>query len=800
MKRLFTFMLLAVASFTIVGCDMFDEDPDLDDITISTSANIEDAHIDIDPSDTVIEGTDVTLSAPEVDGYVFDHWVDTENDDILSESNPYTFTAQTDMTIEAVYEADDNGENGDDAEQAAQAVIDDFDGDLSHMEAMVESFEDSDTLEMIMNVDMAIDDGEINETIALEIKQSWIESDDLKTQTVIDLDVPDVPDDVQIHVIVRETSNFYEAYVDIGFLLDMIEEAEDLDAREVFGFDSDILHVMVPDSMRDSFGELLNEALQEEFDNGEIDDNILEEVETTLETMIEYYDFAYLSSLDALEVDASIYDETDVLTEVKMTSDAMETMFTDMFQDLYPLIETLEDDPMPDYEEFIETDAYQEALDAIGELEPLELSMQYTPATEDTLHIDMDLLEFMNQLDENGLPNIQDLDVSITMHKDADIQIPEDARDLFELGEEFFMIAMLDESLHYASEVNDLALEDDTYTVQTIAEDYNQYFALPVLDSEQSIVSVNGDDISLDFVYENNGEDVFEAPVSLSTLEALGIDATEPPQSRDAFLDMLEPMNQDNIAREALIMDIIEMIVEDGAPQDPVDEEFPTEDRVQFDDISTLERPPKSIMSEAVQTQDDMVRYYHSELSTEEIFEFYQSALSDHDVWTITQADYVADESLGFFELSHNDDSASVVIEESSQYGQSTEVLILVEQEPSEETGDFPEDDLVDVPSFEYAVPRLEDSVVLEGFAQYNTSGRVFASQDSLNDIYAFYSNMFESVDAWEIESQSLNVDEGYGEIVAELESDHSIVAVTIEESDIYTDTKVIDAVFYSGE
>ncbi len=76
------------------------------------------------------------------------------------------------MTIEAVYEADDNGENGDDAEQAAQAVIDDFDGDLSHMDAMVESLEESDALEMIMNVDMTVDDGEI-ESQSLNVDEGY---------------------------------------------------------------------------------------------------------------------------------------------------------------------------------------------------------------------------------------------------------------------------------------------------------------------------------------------------------------------------------------------------------------------------------------------------------------------------------------------------------------------------------------------------------------------------------------------------------------------------------------------------
>ncbi len=70
--------------------------------TLTVEANIEEAVVD--PSRAVYEdGDEVTVSASEVDGYVFSSWKSGET--VMSTENPYKFTITSDLDLVAVYTA-----------------------------------------------------------------------------------------------------------------------------------------------------------------------------------------------------------------------------------------------------------------------------------------------------------------------------------------------------------------------------------------------------------------------------------------------------------------------------------------------------------------------------------------------------------------------------------------------------------------------------------------------------------------------------------------------------------------------
>lgn len=810
MKRLFFFFVLTIGAFTVAGCDTFEEDIDIDSITVNVSATIEDVSVEVAPGEIVPVGETVTLSAPMVDGYTFIHWLD-ENEDVLSTEAVYSFTASEDVTIEAVYETDngeedaDNGEDDTDNGDAAQSVMDAFEGDLSHMESMMTSFEQSDTMEMTLDVFMDMEGPNGNETVALNLVQRADHSTASMSETRMSISGPGVPPDMSMGVIIRETPNFYEAYVDIGYFLDMIEEEEDVDAREIFGFESDTLHIIIPQEMRESFDELFTEAMEESFVDADIDEALIEELTETLDDMIEYYDFAYFASLDALEVDAEIVDETDILTSVTLTPEATKDVFEDVFEDVYPLLMKLESDAdMPEYEAFILGEEYQNALATIESLEPMHMSMRYAPATQDRMHMEFDMLEFMSQFEEElDLEGIHSMDIAVTMDKDVDITIPTDARDIYDLSEEFFMMVMLDESLYYARSVDGLDISDDTYTLQTITDDYGVHFGMPFVDMTQSTVDVSGDTLTLDFVYETNGQDVFDTPVTLSELEALGIDADEAPQTRAEFLAIIDPMDRDAIAIQTIMVDMLERLMDETEPVMPEepDETFPESDLVDFNDYPSIDRPPQSIMSEAVETQEEKVRVYYTELSSQEVFEFYQSAFSQDDAWTVDEMTYIADQSMGLIELSDGNIDVTLVMEDTSTFDGSTSVLLLVEIDVADDGDpqDLPQNDEVTLSDLEHA-PRYIESIMIEGFADEGENGRVYASDDGSTDIYDFYVDYYENSDMWTIETQSIDVNEGSGYMDVTRQSDDARIYIAFYESDRYQDAWEIGITFSHHE
>lgn len=58
---------------------------------------------------TIVDsGTSVTITATPNTGYVFKHWVNNDNDSIISTSNPYTFTPTSNVSYGAVFETDPN--------------------------------------------------------------------------------------------------------------------------------------------------------------------------------------------------------------------------------------------------------------------------------------------------------------------------------------------------------------------------------------------------------------------------------------------------------------------------------------------------------------------------------------------------------------------------------------------------------------------------------------------------------------------------------------------------------------------
>lgn len=765
-------------------------------VVINISSELDAAIIDVGPSDQVVEGEDVTIEATAPDGYVFEHWFNTTTGEVISEANPYSFVAEETVALEAIFVSKDIK----DAEEA----LDDFDHDFGHMDTLIENFETTTAMTMEMEFSMQVDTENGEEIITVNLLQRTTEVEPIISETILTLSAPDMPqEDITMHIMVEETENFYEAYVDIGFFLDMLNEEEDFNAREIFAIDNDILHIVVPSELREAFSTLFLDTLEEEFTEEPIDEETLEKVLEDLNTMKATYDLAYFTALGGLDIEAEIVDENDILTTVMVNPEAMGHIFEDIFKDAYAIMLLVDDTDLPTYEEVIQMPDYQEILWLIDELEAFEMTMRHTPSSDDTLTMHLNLHDYLTQIDTgDAFEDINAMDFTITMRDDAEFSTFDTAKNIYDIAEEFFMITFLDESLNYLKQIDNLDnLEEGTYSIETLTQEYQLHFHLPIIDYTNSTITIDAGEIYLDLIYEHNQEPFFNAPVSFTELKDLGIDQEELPETREAFLAMLEPYNQDNLNIYQILIELMHF-AEEIAPEDPIDPEptpkFPEEDLVQYEDLTTFPRYPESILIEGMASDVEQIRIYLSEADPMVIYDYYDDYIQGLDAWEIVNKGYDTQESIGYFELSSETQSTDIVINPSPDYESATEIIIYQRDDDiTQDPQDIPEEDTVALDDIE-GVPRFPDSVLIEGFDKDGLMIRNYLSDGELQDIYQFYFEYYDDSDIWSIVEQSLNVEASEGYLTAVLD-DMTSVIIAIYESETYADALEIN-VQYSEE
>ncbi len=110
MRRILLLFILLINVFILAACGFFDfdEDPPIDDplnsYTLVVSSNESSAETHVSPNQAkYVEGTETEVSALALEGYRFSHWVDTDTNARVSDSNPYRFSISKNTHLEAVY-------------------------------------------------------------------------------------------------------------------------------------------------------------------------------------------------------------------------------------------------------------------------------------------------------------------------------------------------------------------------------------------------------------------------------------------------------------------------------------------------------------------------------------------------------------------------------------------------------------------------------------------------------------------------------------------------------------------------
>jgi len=507
-------------------------------------------------------------------------------------------------------------------------TLDAHEGDFTHMQSFMNTFAASSTqgfeLHLLVEEDNPIDPS-ITDVYEIHIDYAMREGDTLEKQIVFSIEGA-MPEPIEFEMFVNETNNFMIYYLDLGLVLDMVEAEEATDLREILDLEGDFIQLAIPkgsdNDLFDALEEALEEAMGEEFDEEAID--TLMEIFDVFE---QYFDLEYLNTYDALQTEVAQTDEEHIETTLIVNNLLVSAIFEDMIEDLYPLIKSLNPEDMPAYDDFIESDDYDDALDMIDLLEPFEILMTHDPYALDSLHISFDMLDFLSQFeDEQYLPNTMQL--SITLHSKAEVDEFPEANDLMEIGEEVYQLFIMMEAVELSTALHsDESIEPGVYTLSDL-EAHNYYIVNPLIDLEMSTIEITEDprDLNITFVYKDSEAYVFEGE-TLSLLSDFD-GFPEHLETRDDLETIIALVDDENIDFYQKLPTLIEFIMENPFEETP--EMTLPEDDVEGEDFAQIERYQDSVIFYA---SDDgatqMLSYGVETTDLSDINDFFMNQLSE---------------------------------------------------------------------------------------------------------------------------------------------------------------------------
>jgi len=527
----------------------------VDAVEATLHSEIEGVDLQIDPDGPVQPGTDVTLSASEVEGYVFDYWYDTTHDSVLSEDAEHTFTLEEDLTIEAIYIPHD--------EYQAREVYDSFTGDLSHLDTFADAVEASGESTMAFN--LVFEEPLNGETERMEMDFSHktvLDGDDVWTETWVFLETPE--ETIELTFYTETIDEETMLYVDVSAFLDMMEEemaedGEELDFRELFDLEAGVLSLPLdPDSEEaDAFYEALDEIYGIERED-------FEDALGELERFGKYLDPLYYDD-KGVGVDVE-WDGDTVYTTMTFTGDELQSIFEDMVADIYAVLSPLDaEDELPELSEIKDSDEYQFLYNVLGFLPDIDVTLAHNPSA-GTLEMELDLANILEDINNELDPEGETLTVSMTMRDHAEVEMPEESRPLEAVANEFIRMMTLIETLEFTAGLSEAGLDEDTYSLAELDAEGHSHPS-PFLDREASeiVIDITGetltpDDIEAHLQYIEGGAVFHDGYITLAGLFEVfeDFDEENPPETRDDLLDILAVTDPDALNVWAVLLHSLE--------------------------------------------------------------------------------------------------------------------------------------------------------------------------------------------------------------------------------------------------
>jgi len=692
----------------------------------------------------VLVGTHLTVEAPNVSGLSFSHWEKADGAH-LSNDLAYSFIVSEDVALIAIYDVLTT------ASDAAALALSNFDGDLEFLTLLLDDiFEESFTTTLTFEVTEQIyyDDPEHLFTNQIELTQKYLINGN---QTIFfnHLDINTIEDAVNVTFIMVENPLYIELYLDLGFLLALLEDEEEI-SKEIFGFDDDLTYIYLPitkDKLEEGIEGIIEfflSTLEDELDESIIE--IIEDIFNDFEGLIDYLDLTFLLNHELMESQAMIHEDIYLETHLIFEEALINVLYDGFIDEMYALLSMVDDIELPDKQDFLDSDDYEMIKDILSLLDGYHFTLRTLPYDNKEFVLRIDIYEAMMMIFEpEDIQGIHGMSFTIAFEKGADVEIPQNVINAWDLGNDILSLMIVEEILWFGGRyIDHIDLEvGKTYSIETLRR-HSIYLHNELIDKEKSTVSVIEDgegqkDLVFDFYYSFNDTKMFKAPLRYQMLKTL--DYINPQTKED--MDALNALFTDTTI--GFIFDFTNYMI--ALFTEELDDELidlPLEDLV-FEDHDLVLRYPDSYI---IQTRYDM--YNHTRSITYVANQNYDVAINhfyqqfDNEQWHIH---FYESSWNPYYRLSiTNIDGTTIDIEiyESHEYIDAMEIEISIRQPQP-----FPSKDLNDSLDLTW-LPRAESTLLYDASIRDEWWVYSYITQADHDIVYTHYMDILNH-ESWEI-------------------------------------------------
>ncbi len=483
----------------------------------------------IEPAATVVKGSQVTITAPEHEEFVFYRWL-TSSGEPFSKDRETTFTATKDMVLRAEY-----------LSRSVHEEIEAFTGDLAAVETILAALAAANATSRDVRILLETDEGET----ALRLYQAS-EARRLSKHAGMIIELESAYDRLPsalFHMVTVETTFASSLYLNAGFLWNLALSETDADIRELFSLTSDnVLLSPLPKNIDPLVNEIftLFLATLAFFESDSETPSFLVDEWERFAFLI---DATYLEELPGVDIAIVPCGEEEVVLVATLAPAAILQVIDDIHATLEEIFAE-KDESFMTKEEFEETDLFAKITTALDAAAPLRIEFRYDPLAQDTLVVFSDL----GFLQEILFPGEGGLTLEVTFTNEAAFGTFPDPVDMEKLMSEALMYALAAETRRIAAEI---LLRDDrdegVYTLAMLAEE-DVASVLPLFDEELSTIEISAaGGVVFDFYHLSNKKPVFKEPFTAAELLATIPLYPEFPESREDFLFATANVKKENI-------------------------------------------------------------------------------------------------------------------------------------------------------------------------------------------------------------------------------------------------------------
>ncbi len=443
----------------------------------------------------------------------------------------------------------------DNEEEAAERVIEEWDGSLQFLSDAMTEMNLEEQFELRHSLELDVEENGVRNQLYVDAIIRGIKQNGLyTTEYLFEIRLPDTMplevDTFTLNMIIQEQGEAFDFYINIDTIRD-IATAEEIDeffdVLDMFAINESWVRFTFADNMQNIVELEMLEMLLEKMNMEFVLDYILDEFGLNLDYELgeffnesqkyfndaeallqKYFNLDYIGNHDDVEIELEKTEDNHIQAVVKVDHIMLASILEAFAYDAYDFL--VEMGAMPaDMDPLKDVDLEEELSDMPA---PIFVHIEYDPYTLDFMKITIDFLDLVEDADPNT--TFMAFNYEVEVKNTTTINVPSAYGDLNHVAEEAAKLALMMDIMMMMTTNRYLMHEEGTFTLEDYSPSHNALFH-PTM----SEITVTSTTVIVDLYYIDEVA-VFTEPLNLTAMEA---NAPEELMSREWIEYVIAPLN-----------------------------------------------------------------------------------------------------------------------------------------------------------------------------------------------------------------------------------------------------------------